>query len=70
MVKRSAAAMTAASVEAIKTLLSLQAISVPHAVRLGAARAIIELGVKLREVADTEERLAALEAQMASQQTE
>jgi hypothetical protein len=67
MVKRSSAALTAASVEAIKTLLSLQATSIPHAVRLGAARSILELGVKLREVADTEERLAALEAQMASQ---
>jgi hypothetical protein len=68
MVKRAAAALTAASVEAIKTLLSLQATSIPHAVRLGAARSILELGVKLREVADTEERLAALEAQVASQQ--
>jgi hypothetical protein len=67
MVKRAAAALTAASVEAIKTLLSLQASSIPHAVRLGAARSILELGVKLREVADTEERLAALEAQLASE---
>jgi hypothetical protein len=69
MVKRAAAALTAASVEAIKTLLSLQATSIPHAVRLGAARSIIELGAKLREVVDTEERLAAVEARLASQPT-
>jgi hypothetical protein len=67
MVKRSAAALTAASVEAIKTLHGLQASSIPHAVRLGAARSILEFSIKLREVADTEERLAALEAQMAAQ---
>jgi hypothetical protein len=66
MVKRASAALTAASVEAIKTLLSLQASSIPHAVRLGAARSILEIGIKMREVADLEERLVALEAQMAS----
>ncbi len=67
MVKRSASALTAAAVEAIKTLLSLQASSIPHAVRLGAARSVLEIGMKLREVANMEERVAALEAQMASQ---
>jgi hypothetical protein len=36
-------------------------------VRLGAARALLELGVKLRETVDLEQRLAALEA--AAQQT-
>jgi hypothetical protein len=61
MVKRTASALTAASVEAIKTLLSLQASTIPHAVRLGAARSIIELGAKLRESADLAERVAALE---------
>jgi len=66
MVKRASAALTAASVEAIKTLLSLQASAIPHAVRLGAARSILEIGIKLREMANLEERLAALEAQAAS----
>jgi hypothetical protein len=47
--------------EAIKTLLMLLATSIPHAVRLGAARSILEIAVKLREVTDLEERLAALE---------
>jgi hypothetical protein len=69
MVKRASAGLTAASGEAIKTLLALLAPTIPHAARLGAARTILETGIRMREVADTEERLAALEAQLASQQT-
>ena len=68
LVHRSAAALTAGNLEAIKTLLSLLAAGSPPAVRLGAARAILDLSMRLREAADTEERLAALEAQLASQQ--
>jgi hypothetical protein len=68
MVKRASADLTAASGEAIKTLVSLLAPTIPHAVRLGSARAIIETGIRMREVVDTEERLAALEQQMALQQ--
>jgi hypothetical protein len=64
LVKRSARTLTAASGEAIKTLLTLQQATIPHAVRLGAARSILEIGIKMREVADLEERLAALEQQM------
>jgi len=67
MVKRASAGLTAASGEAIKTLVSLMPPTIPHAVRLGAAKTTLETGIRLREVADTEERLAALEAQMASQ---
>ena len=65
MVQRATAMLTAAALEAVKTLLVLQQASVSAAVRLGAARAILELGAKLREVADLEARLAALEQQMA-----
>jgi hypothetical protein len=65
MVKRAARTLTAAATEAIKTLLALQQPSTPSPTRLGAARAILEIGVKLREVADMEERLTALEHQMA-----
>ena len=65
MVQRAASTLTAASTEAIKTLLSLQQGSTPAATRLGAARTILEMGIKIREVADLEERLAALEQQMA-----
>jgi hypothetical protein len=61
MVQRSAAMLTAAALEAIKTLLVLQQPSIPASVRLGAARSVIEMGMKLRESADIEERVAALE---------
>jgi hypothetical protein len=64
MVKRTAGTLTAAASEAVKTLLSLQQPAIPHAVRLGAARSILEIGIKMREVADLEERLTALEQQM------
>jgi hypothetical protein len=67
MVKRASGNLTAASGEAIKTLVSLLGPTIPHAVRLGAARTTLEMGIRMREVADTEERLAALEAQLAAQ---
>jgi hypothetical protein len=66
MVQRSAAMLTAAALEAVKTLLTLQHAAVPAAVRLGAARAVLEIGVKLREMADVEERLTALERRLAT----
>jgi hypothetical protein len=61
MVQRTAGMLTAAAMEAVKTLLELQKTTVPAAVRLGAARSVLEIGIKVREVADLEERLAALE---------
>jgi hypothetical protein len=67
MVNRAAGTLTAAATEAIKTLLSLQQTNVPHATRLGAARSILEIGIKMREVADLEERLKALEGRMATE---
>ena len=63
MVKRSAGLLTAAAGEAVRTLLALQKDSTPPAVRLGAARAVLELGIKVRELADLESRIAALEQQ-------
>ena len=63
MVKRTAGMLTAASMEAVKTLLDLQKVIVPAAVRLGAARSVLEIGIKVREVANLEERLSALEQQ-------
>lgn len=65
MVQRTAGTLTAAATEAVKTLLALQQASTPAAVRLGAARAVLEIGIKMREVADLEERLAVLEQQFA-----
>jgi hypothetical protein len=61
MVQRAAAALTAAAMESVRTLLELQKPSNAGAVRLGAARAILEMGVKLREMAELEERIRALE---------
>jgi hypothetical protein len=65
LVQRTAGALTAAATEAVRTLLELQKPSAPPAVRLGAARSVLELGLKLREAADLEERLAALEESLA-----
>jgi hypothetical protein len=45
-------------------LLALLQETIPAAVRLGAARAVLELGTKLREAAELEARLAALEARL------
>jgi type II secretory pathway component PulF len=66
MVQRTSAMLTASGMEAVKTLLALQQASTPASVRLGAARAILEIGLKVREVADLERRLSALEQQLSS----
>jgi hypothetical protein len=63
-VQRTAAMLSAASLEAVKTLVTLQEPSVPAAVRLGAARSILELGSKLREMVELEQRLNAVERRM------
>jgi hypothetical protein len=60
-VRRSSAALSAAGPEAIKTLLDLQKPPTAPSVRLGAARTILELGMRLREHNDLAERVAALE---------
>jgi hypothetical protein len=52
------------ALEAVKTLVKLQDPSQPAAVRLGAARSIIEYGLKLREATEMAERIAALEEQL------
>jgi hypothetical protein len=65
MVQRTAGMLTAPAGEAVKTLLELQKGTVPHASRLGAARSVLEIGIKMRESADLEARLAAVEAQLA-----
>src|SRR5689334_22084195 len=64
MIQRTAGALTAASTESVRTLLELQKPSAPPAVRLGAARSILEIGIKLREAADLEARLSAMEQQL------
>jgi hypothetical protein len=61
MVQRTAGTLTAAATEAVKALVGLLQPATPHATRLGAARAVLELGVKLREAAELEARITALE---------
>jgi hypothetical protein len=64
MVKRATAMLTAAGLEGVKTIVSLQGPSNPPSVRLGAARAALELGMRFRDSTEMEERLAALEKQV------
>jgi hypothetical protein len=66
MVERAVGTLTAAMGESAKTLVVLQKETVPHSSRLGAARAVFEIGMKLREQTDLEQRLAALEEQTAA----
>ena len=66
MVGRTSGMLTAAGCEAIRTLLTLQKDSTPT-VRLGAARTILEIGLKMRQMVDLEQRMAELEAMVASQ---
>jgi Homeodomain-like domain len=64
MVERTSGMLTASGGEFVKTLLALVKDNIPHAVRLGAARAGLELGMKIREMAELETRIAALEEQL------
>jgi hypothetical protein len=63
MFQRTAATLTAAGSEAVRTLLELLKSANPPATRLGAARSVLELGMKAREFVELEQRLAALEGQ-------
>jgi hypothetical protein len=65
MVERAASMLTAASMQAVKTLLALQETSAPPAVRLGAARAILDISIRYREITELQERLTAVEQQLA-----
>jgi hypothetical protein len=64
MVQRTSSMLTAAASESVRTLLDLQKSTTPAAVRLGAARAVLELGMKLRETVELEARIVALESQL------
>jgi hypothetical protein len=67
MVARAVARLSATSTLAADTLRELLGARA-ETVRLGAARAILELGTKLRETEDLAARVAALEAQLAADQ--
>ena len=61
MVGRSSSMLIAASMEAVKTLLTLLGAGNATASRLGAARSILELGLKLRQATELEERMVQIE---------
>jgi len=65
IVQRTSDALTAAGLEFVKTLIALVGTGTPPATRLGAAKAGLELGMKVRETADLGPRLAALEERLA-----
>jgi hypothetical protein len=64
LVQRTTAVLTASGLEFVKTLVALTSADTPAATRLGAARAGLELAVKYRELAEIEQRLAALEQRL------
>ena len=64
MVGRAAGMLTAGSLEAVKMLMLLQQPTQPPTVRLGAARTVLELGIKMRLSLDVDKRIAMLEQQM------
>jgi hypothetical protein len=61
MISRTSGTLTAAAGEAVRALMDLLKPTTPAAARLGAARAVLEIGMKLREVAELEARLTVLE---------
>jgi transposase-like protein len=65
MLRRALGKLADAAVEAVDTLRGLLSAEGESA-RLGAARVILEQGVKLRESTDLEARLAALEERLAA----
>jgi hypothetical protein len=65
IVQRTAGMLTGSGLEAGKTLVSLLDPTNPPTVRHGAARTILEFGLRLRENAEMEERIVALEARAA-----
>jgi hypothetical protein len=64
IVRRTSAMVTAGGMTAVKTLTTLQDSAASESVRLGAARAMIELGCKLRESIEWAERLATVEGRL------
>lgn len=65
MTARAAGGLTAAGLEAVKTLLDLMKAGAP-AVKLGAARAVLELGLRFRETVHLQAEVDALEARLAA----
>ncbi len=64
MVYRATGMLTAASMEAVKTLLSLLGTGNAAAARLGAARSVLEMSLKLRQASELEERMTKIEERL------
>lgn len=64
LLSRTSGELTAAGSEVVRTLLELQKADKSPGVRLGAAKAVLAIGIKVRELVDTEDRLASLEKQL------
>jgi hypothetical protein len=64
IVQRTAGALTAAGLEFVKTLVRLAGTGAPPATQLGAARAGLEIGMRVREQTDLEVRLTAMEERL------
>jgi len=63
--QRQSDVLNASGMESVKTLLRLQNESQPPSVHLGAARAVLEYGLRLHDSVDFGERLAVLEQRVA-----
>ena len=66
LVERAAGKLADAATEAVDTLRAL--LKARDTVRLGSARSILELGTKLREAVELEQRLQALEERLLEQE--
>ena len=67
LIGQAIARLSAASTDAVSTLKDLLTAE-SETVRLGAAKAILDLGLRLREHEDLAERVAALEGQLGAEQ--
>jgi hypothetical protein len=66
MMQRTAGMLTGAGMGSVKVLVDLQTdVAMPPGVRRRSARDVLELGLKFREAAELEQRLAAVETRLA-----
>lgn len=65
VVETTLAKVTAGAVAAVATLVSLLNLDQPPTVRLGATKAVLEFGIRLRSEQEISERLAAIEGHLA-----
>lgn len=68
LIEHAVARLAKASTTAVATLEQLLGKAMPPTVRLGAARAVLELGAKLREAEELEARISALEERLNQQE--